>query len=72
MGRLPDVQHSIKGIILALVCLAMVYACASDDVSERRYGQQLVCHKGRTQAVSTGDFFVHKDHGDTVGPCPEE
>jgi len=66
------VVKRIKPTVLALVCLTLMCACVSDDVSERKHGQQLVCHKGRTQAVTTGDFFLHQDHGDTVGPCPEE
>ncbi len=59
--------------VLFLCSLIIVSACATDDsISERRYGQQLVCHKGHTQAVSTADSFVHQDHGDTLGPCPKE
>jgi len=71
MGSFVVVKR-IRHAVLTLVCLLLVCACVSDDVSKRRYGQQLVCHKGRTQAVTAGDFFVHQDHGDTVGPCPEE
>lgn len=56
-----------------LISLALLNACAtSDDVSKRVYGQQLVCHKGHTQAVSNADSFVHLDHGDSAGPCPKE
>jgi len=59
--------------IFMLSCLTIVSACATDDtISERQYGQQLVCHKGHTQAVSTADSFVHQDHGDTLGPCPKD
>lgn len=59
--------------VLFLSSLIIVSACATDDsISERRYGQQLVCHKGHTQAVSTADSFVHQDHGDTLGPCPKD
>jgi hypothetical protein len=59
--------------IFLLACLTIVSACATDDtISERQYGQQLVCHKGHTQAVSTADSFVHQDHGDTLGPCPKD
>ena len=59
--------------ILILVCLAFVCSCATDDaVSKRKYGQHHVCHKGHTQAVTAGDFFVHQNHGDTIGPCPED
>jgi len=60
-------------VIISLICLIIVNSCATDDaVSERRYGQQLICHKGHTQAVSTADMFVHQDHGDAIGPCPEK
>jgi hypothetical protein len=47
--------------------------CAADSVSDRREGQLIVCHKGnKTLAVSNADSFLHLDHGDTLGPCPEE
>jgi hypothetical protein len=60
-------------VAIVLISLLLLEACAmSDDVSDRVYGQQLVCHKGHTRAVSTGDSFVHQDHGDTVGPCPDD
>lgn len=56
-----------------LISVILLNACAtSDDVSKRVYGQQLVCHKGHTQAVSNADSFVHLDHGDSAGPCPKE
>jgi len=59
--------------IAILICMSLLCACAAgDDVSKRVYGQQLVCHKGHTQAVSTADSFVHMDHGDSIGPCPKE
>jgi hypothetical protein len=60
-------------VIFFLLSLTILYSCAtSDDVSERVYGQQLVCHKGHTRAVSTADSFVHLDHGDSLGPCPKD
>jgi hypothetical protein len=60
-------------ILLALIALTVLCGCATDDpVSERRSGQQLICHKGHTQAVATADYFVHQNHGDPVGPCPED
>ena len=62
----------LKCVVCSLLGLALLSACVSDDVSDRKHGQQLVCHKGRTQAVTTGDYFLHQDHGDTVGPCPVE
>ena len=59
--------------VLFLAVLIVLSSCVTDDsISERKYGQQLICHKGHTQAVSTADSFVHQDHGDTIGPCPKE
>jgi hypothetical protein len=56
-----------------LMCLTFIYGCATDDsVSKRQPGQQLVCHKGHTQAVTSGDYLAHLDHGDPVGPCPKK
>ena len=47
-------------------------ACTTDAAGDRRHGQLLVCHDGtRTLAVSNADHFVHLDHGDTPGPCPD-
>jgi hypothetical protein len=62
----------MKRVVLVLICLALLSSCVSDDVSTRRYGQQLVCHKDRSMAVTSGDLIVHQDHGDMVGPCPNE
>jgi len=60
-------------IIFFLIGLMLVCSCATDDTaSERRYGQQLVCHKDHTQAVSTADMFGHQNHGDSLGPCPKD
>jgi hypothetical protein len=54
-----------------LLC-SLLAGCATDSIESRRFGQQLVCHSGsETLAVSNADSFVHLDHGDTVGPCPE-
>ncbi len=59
--------------VVYLICLALVSACSSGDVvSERRPGQQHVCHKNKTLTVSTADMFVHQNHGDSLGPCPSE
>jgi len=59
--------------VFILASLMILSACATDDtISERKYGQQLICHKGHTQAVSTADSFVHQNHGDPFGPCPED
>lgn len=60
-------------ILFVLITLVSINGCATGDaVSERKTGQQLVCHKGHTRAVTTGDYFIHIDHGDAIGPCPAE
>lgn len=60
-------------ILIMMAGLLCLGACAtSDEVSDRKTGQQLVCHKGKTRAVTTGDYFIHTDHGDSIGPCPVE
>lgn len=60
-------------VFLCLVGLISFSGCATDDsISDRRYGQQLVCHKGHTMAVSNADSFTHQDHGDKLGPCPKD
>lgn len=65
-------RGSLRIIPLACVLLALA-GCAADSVSDRREGQLIVCHKGtKTLAVSNADSFLHLDHGDTLGPCPEE
>jgi hypothetical protein len=56
-------------------CFALILAalggCAKDTIESRQYGQQMVCHDGtKTLTVSNADSFVHLDHGDTPGPCP--
>lgn len=61
---------------ICLVCmsclLSALVSCASDSVNDRRVGQLIVCHKGKsTMAVSNADSFLHLDHGDTLGPCVE-
>lgn len=62
MSRLP-------ALILVLAALG---ACATDSIEQRRFGQQVVCHHGSdTLTVSNADSFVHLDHGDSVGPCPD-
>jgi len=58
---------------LLIPCVLMLVACASDTVSDRQVGQQIICHKDKkTLTVSNAASFAHLDHGDTVGPCPEE
>jgi hypothetical protein len=61
--------------LAAVLVSAMVLGgcVAGDRATERRYGQQHVCHEGeQTLAVSTADMFVHEQHGDTLGPCPHD
>jgi len=59
-------------IFLLLIALTCLCACAKNDsISDRKYGQQLVCHNDKTMAVSNADSFIHQDHGDSLGPCPE-
>jgi len=56
---------------LILLATALT-GCATDTIESRRFGQQVVCHDGsKTLAVSNADSFVHIDHGDAPGPCPE-
>lgn len=58
--------------VLSCILLALT-SCASDSISDRREGQLLLCHKGnKTLAVSNAASFLHLDHGDTLGPCPEQ
>jgi hypothetical protein len=58
--------------ITLLTAAVLLTACAGDNIGDRRVGQQMVCHKeSRTLTVSNADSFVHLDHGDTPGPCPE-
>jgi hypothetical protein len=58
--------------ILVLLAAALG-GCAADTIESRRFGQQVVCHDGsKTLTVSNADSFVHLDHGDSPGPCPEQ
>lgn len=57
---------------LAFAAAALALAgCAADSIDDRRFGQQIVCHDGKSIAVSNADSFVHLNHGDTAGPCPD-
>lgn len=57
--------------LLLIMSFLVVAACASDSISDRRVGQQMVCHKDKkTLTVSNAASFSHLDHGDTPGPCP--
>jgi len=61
-----------RPIVSCLLAAALV-ACAADSIEDRRYGQQVVCHSGKqTLTVSNADSFVHLDHGDSPGPCPQD
>lgn len=54
------------------VLMATLSACAKDTIDSRRFGQQIICHDGEeTLTVSNADSFVHLEHGDSPGPCPE-
>jgi hypothetical protein len=56
-----------------IVAVSMLSACTTDTIDDRRFGQQVVCHDGKqTLAVSNADSFVHLNHGDSAGPCPEQ
>ena len=77
--RLVTIQAGSRGIdsMKTLISISLVLAtvtlagCASDSIGDRRSGQLIVCHKeNKTLTVSNADSFVHLDHGDTPGPCP--
>ncbi len=54
----------------ALVSLA---SCAvSDRMTDRQPGQLMVCHDGQSMMVSNANMFVHQNHGDPLGPCPDD
>lgn len=56
----------------AVLTAMLLSACATDTIEDRRFGQQVVCHGGKTLTVSNADSFVHLDHGDSPGPCPDD
>lgn len=60
--------------LLCLTLLAFILSsCATDTIEDRRTGQLIVCHKqNKTLTVSNADSFVHLNHGDSPGPCPEK
>ena len=72
MSALQTSWKPLQRAVPYVLCLAVLGACAGDDVSKRQYGQHYVCHKGRTMAVTSGDLIVHQSHGDAIGPCPTE
>jgi hypothetical protein len=55
------------------LCAFFLASCVSDTIDSRRTGQVIICHKGtKTLATSNADSFLHLEHGDSPGPCPEE
>jgi hypothetical protein len=67
-----DSMKTLLSISLGLAAI-MLAGCASDSIGDRRSGQLIVCHKeNKTLTVSNADSFVHLDHGDTPGPCPND
>lgn len=65
-------MNGLARITLGLsVITALLGGCATDNIEDRRFGQQMVCHDGdQTLTVSNADSFVHLNHGDSPGPCP--
>jgi hypothetical protein len=64
---------NLRSMFCLGVAVVALNGCATDTISDRRSGQLIVCHKeSKTLTVSNADSFVHLDHGDTPGPCPEE
>lgn len=71
--RLRAMVRRATGFIFVSGLLLALAACAADSINDRRVGQLIVCHKGKsTMAVSNADSFLHLDHGDALGPCPEQ
>ncbi len=66
-------MNGLARLLLALSAITgLLSGCAADTIEDRRFGQQMVCHDGKqTLTVSNADSFVHLDHGDSPGPCPE-
>jgi hypothetical protein len=66
-------MNGCPGTVCLFAAVLLLSACATDTIDDRRFGQQVVCHDGnQTLAVSNADSFVHLNHGDSPGPCPEE
>jgi hypothetical protein len=62
----------LKRRVLPLFLVLLLGACAADTVQDRRFGQQIVCHDGKTLTVSNADSLNHLQHGDPPGPCPQD
>lgn len=59
-------------VVYVLLIAFLLTACAGGDtIDDRRAGQLLVCHDGKSIMVSNAGLFVHESHGDTLGPCPD-
>lgn len=73
MTTVPPPTARLAANLIALAAAGLLLgACAGDTIQDRRFGQQVVCHDGtRTLTVSNADSFVHLDHGDAPGPCPD-
>jgi hypothetical protein len=71
MSRMSG-KSSAASTAALLAAALLLSACATDTIEDRRFGQQVVCHDGKTLTVSNADSFVHLDHGDSPGPCPED
>ena len=64
---------SARLMLVLSVTTGLLCGCATDSIEDRRFGQQVVCHDGdQTLTVSNADSFVHLDHGDSPGPCPDD
>jgi len=60
-------------LVVLSTALLMLAACStSDSIDHRKPGQIIICHHGKSIAVSNADMFVHESHGDTMAPCPEK
>jgi hypothetical protein len=69
-ASVSSTRRILSTIALVAAATLLLSACAKDTIEDRRFGQQVVCHDGKTLTVSNADSFVHLDHGDAPGPCP--
>ena len=56
--------------LVIIAVLGLPGCSTSDSISDRQTGQIIVCHNGKSIAVSNADMFVHESHGDLISPCP--